>query len=1064
MICFFNSLKLTDSRIHEYNTTCLVLTLLPFHTRPVFKLLLSIVPRTLNPTLAFLRPYVESEGPPPRHAVVYAATHNDSFFAAWSKHVVDSCRTGHSSSAAICYWATGAAEAITARLDQAMAGHREVQNEKEGNLLRNILPVLSDGLVMREVSELRTACFTIVSVLVARIELESRASTAFMEAIVRGQAGNPKLTDLVCLALIARSSKLPRLPQSVFEAVTARQTVNDVAFVLGKVNQRCQIGDLALGVLKGYKDRLKDDKTGDCSSFLRAAIDTDLLDPSQLATALRTLFEPQKGGEKERVESELRLFLSQMNPSASTKLKLEKALEICHFSTDVSSKNSPRLLEPADSSGEERQDLSRLPGVEQPTLLELSEMTASASGKSYVSLLAAPPAFFQALASCIFAKEDSSYALEEFAALEVFAMKDVQLELPFVTFFLRVLVSKFASHHKVAALGNLGQFLHRADMSFDVQHVIPYVLCALCDPAFQVRDAASDFVIGLSEYYSGLEKRVEHTGDVEILGEVDIHRSIGDDSTTSWLGIKDVRTFLSVALLPSLEDFRQDMSHLPKALGLALSKSKHGDERQRLKKSTRARLLSLLYRSILFSPSCIASLRLLRMVNMVQEGKAQSKSQQLMPLFKELEKLNDSELQKTCVRDGIHHDDLLSELANTITPKDKHGLLTLQNLIAPDDSSRNTLLRMAGVRRVSQLWPSLNEETRLSFAICLYETATESIAANSGYQNAVISALRELDLSAQILATLLDKAPKLMSNEGSQPSATKKRKTNDGLAKHSLENDAAQNLSFLKLTMLIELVDSAKAPRGSILLPQLFRILEDLQQSKHQRGLDSAYLQSILLDCLRTEIDRLKYSPKNAVGDEWQTSQVDLVVDCLRTSGTHVQNSALTLLSSMARVTPGTIMHSVMPIFTLMGSTTLAQSDENSVHVVTQTMSSVIPPLISEFERRKEGPWTGVSELATGFVAAMDHIPAAKRFRVFSVLVDTIGSERFMFILVFLALTKHAGGEAVAELLKNLIINQDSTSQVTVSIPQSTLCNTNICGRLLSNASKRWTKPFRETS
>ena len=1029
-------LTLMKYRIHEYNTTCLVLTLLPLHTRPLFRALLSIVPRTLNPTLAFLRPYVQSEELPPRHTIVYAATHNDPFFTAWSRHVVCSCRIGHPSSASICYWATGAAETITARLDQAMAGRREVQSEEEGNLLRQILPVLSDGLAMRAIPEMRTACFTIVSVLAARIELETRASVAFMEAIVRGQAGSPSSTEMLCLALVARSSKLPRLPKPVFQAITAGQTISSLGSALEKARERCEVGDLTLGILTGYKDRLKSANKGNCANFLKVAIDADLLIGSQIAAAIEVVFRPQKDEDMNHFESEIQQFLSELKFSAASERKVVEALETLHINAHFPSSNTVPLLENADSPTEQSQHSNAPVEIKQPNLLNLSEMNASAPGGSYASLFAAPREFFQALAFHIFANSGPSYTLEGFASLGIFAGKDVQLEVSFVTLFSRVLVGNFSTHQKVAALGAMCQLLSRAGMSFDVQIVIPYVLCALCDPAYRVRDAASHFVVALGEYYSGLKKRAEHLGDVKILGEADMHWGTGGDLTPTWLEIKDVQSLQSDVLMPHLEECRQDMRFLPKVVGSALSKSKHNDNGQRLKKSTRARVMSTLYHSALTSPSYLFTLRLLGMIKMVQPGKAKSRSQELRPLFAELERTSDTELRKICVRDGVQADELLSELANVITSRDQHGIQVLLDLIVHGGSSRNTLLRTAGLRRVILLWPSLSEEARASFAISFFNMATGSAVEDSDHQNEVVLALRELDLSAHILVTLLGQAPKLMSNEEDPPLSTKRRKTNGGLATQSSGNRATQSSSLHKLTMLIELVESAEARKDAILVQQLFDILEDLQHSKHQTGLECAYLQSVLLDSIRTEIDQLRIPRKSKTGEILQAAQVDLVVDTLRTSGVNVQNSALALLSSMAQVAPGTIIHSVMPIFTLMGSTTLAQSDENSIHVVTQTISSVIPPLVAEFETRKEGPWTAVSELVTGFVTAIEHIPAAERLRVFSVLVDTLGSDKFMFILVALALITHSGDKSVAELLKNLVLDQTSATQVTVSTVQ----------------------------
>ena len=49
-----------------------------------------------------------------------------------------------------------------------------------------------------------------------------------------------------------------------------------------------------------------------------------------------------------------------------------------------------------------------------------------------------------------------------------------------------------------------------------------------------------------------------------------------------------------------------------------------------------------------------------------------------------------------------------------------------------------------------------------------------------------------------------------------------------------------------------------------------------------------------------------------------------------------MRNSALLLVSALAKVTPDLILHSIMPVFTFMGANVLRQDDEYSAYVVKQ--------------------------------------------------------------------------------------------------------------------------------
>lgn len=58
-------------------------------------------------------------------------------------------------------------------------------------------------------------------------------------------------------------------------------------------------------------------------------------------------------------------------------------------------------------------------------------------------------------------------------------------------------------------------------------------------------------------------------------------------------------------------------------------------------------------------------------------------------------------------------------------------------------------------------------------------------------------------------------------------------------------------------------------------------------------------------------------------------------MDCVRaTANPQVQQTALLLIADLARVAPELILHSIMPIFTFMGSSVLRQDDEYSAYVI----------------------------------------------------------------------------------------------------------------------------------
>ena len=84
-----------------------------------------------------------------------------------------------------------------------------------------------------------------------------------------------------------------------------------------------------------------------------------------------------------------------------------------------------------------------------------------------------------------------------------------------------------------------------------------------------------------------------------------------------------------------------------------------------------------------------------------------------------------------------------------------------------------------------------------------------------------------------------------------------------------------------------------------------------------------------------------------------------MIVESIRTTASaQVQHVALLLISSLAAVSPESVLHSVMPIFTFMGAGLLRQNDDYSVYVVDRVSSE--PPGISALLNRIyfSRPWS----------------------------------------------------------------------------------------------------------
>src|ERR1700734_3537055 len=103
-------------RIHEYNTSFLLTTFLPYHPLPVFKTLLSILPSNIPPPYKFLHPYIRSLTQPPRHVIVHTATNNPAFASLLNSYVLGVSNKRQQYPALLSFWAGVMTEAVAGML------------------------------------------------------------------------------------------------------------------------------------------------------------------------------------------------------------------------------------------------------------------------------------------------------------------------------------------------------------------------------------------------------------------------------------------------------------------------------------------------------------------------------------------------------------------------------------------------------------------------------------------------------------------------------------------------------------------------------------------------------------------------------------------------------------------------------------------------------------------------------------------------------------------------------------------------------------------------------------
>jgi U3 small nucleolar RNA-associated protein 10 len=118
---------------------------------------------------------------------------------------------------------------------------------------------------------------------------------------------------------------------------------------------------------------------------------------------------------------------------------------------------------------------------------------------------------------------------------------------------------------------------------------------------------------------------------------------------------------------------------------------------------------------------------------------------------------------------------------------------------------------------------------------------------------------------------------------------------------------------------------------------------------------------------------------------------------------------------------PDAVLHSVMPIFTFMGNTILRQGDDYSAHVIDQTVSRVIPPLVSSLRKRSRVVVSGVADLLISFTAAFEHIPLHRRLKLFELLVNALGPQDCLFAVIVLIIDRHPTDSGITSFIIELM-------------------------------------------
>ncbi|OTA99178.1 hypothetical protein M426DRAFT_325374 [Hypoxylon sp. CI-4A] len=996
-------------RIHEYNTAVLITTFLPYHTIPVFVTLLSILPSTLPPVYKFLDPYIRSFTHPPRSILVHQATHQVEFLATLSTYTLESCRAQQHYPALISFWGGIMTEAVNGMLDRMRSGRRSIQRSNDQTLLQQIGPTLSDALVMHKVPSLQVASYMVISVFVAKGDLDDNAIGALMEQLVFGWTSESLRPGLVCLSILSQYRSAKQMSGKVTKALLK---VPNLSSLLTEIGQEHNIGKLANGLCLALLDRAY--KKGDLKGLpvVESLLSNSVLNDQQAAVAFKSLLlaahrvedsvDPQ--GQVRKALASTIIGLSQLDTNAG-KIFI-KAIEETEVDVDALELRLGTDIRPKLLAAQPEQDAMVVDNEPAPTSTEdlktaLQRVGSLSTSSSDSCLRSESSDVFTDLCSVFLsslAEPDSFKAFNELAPLQ----RNSASEAPFYfTYLMRVWCGPYPALARAAALDMAKQRLKDDDCKVvDFQALLPYSLAALNDPSKKVRRAAADLVAVIDKLFQGLDKKTEnHFRWAD-------DRLYDDTKSLVWMAVDVSQKLLQNVITPILEECVLNADYIIEVLQSVLNSSSKSSDESKDKKShlshgTRRSILTFLASHIVHTPLAALKLRLLASLNQVKGVLGTTRTQLLLPLLQWWASLSSDDATRICNQENVNESALDQRIVDVVLPNERDGVQFLLDAIENQQVLARPNLLHAISLRLQNSWLSMKTETRYLVAKRALELSQRGSSVDDGMAaSEAANILRNVELTTDILLYFLESLQPA-AKMATEPPSGKRRRTSSSEAHRGLGTQPTPELSAMlrQVTFVLQLVEGSNPEKHPELLNALFNALSELQHFRVLVGSELGYLQNLILRSLLAMIPA--YKNDRSLKIDSTGGHGDLLVNCIqKSSSPSVQNTALLLVASLANVAPDLVLNSVMPIFTHMGGSVLRQSDDYSAHVINQTVKEVVPPLIRSLRKGKVSPLAGASELLVSFVTAYEHIPSHRRLGLFISLVETLGAEDFLFALL----------------------------------------------------------------
>lgn len=990
---------------------------------------MSILPAKLPNQYKFLDPYVRSLTAPPRAAIVQQAIHHFEILTAISAWTLESGRAQQDYPGLISFWGGVMTEAVNGMLDSMRSGRKAIQRSNDYDLLQRIVPILSEALMMKKVPGIQIASYMVIAVYASKGDLDDSVLLEFMHQLVLGWSSETVRPGLVCLSILSQYRSAKQLSWRVAKSLIKVQGLDHM---LQGLQEEHRIDKLANGLALALIERLT--KKGDPRGLplIKSILSARMLNEKQDSVIFRSLLVAGHKitddiDEDGQTRKQLGLTIVALSQAADESGEFfRKVIEEADFDIDElelrleASIRPKKVIKPAEGGDKAMDDGADAALAEEMDLdAGLSRLSKHKKPPARTCLSSDSDPIFDELCQLFITAASDKSALLRLDASPILDSESAPSDCFYFSFYMRIWLGPYPILARARALEMAKNRLQQPDCAkIDFQALQPYCIAALGDPAKKVRRAAGELLAVLQSNNSDAGSRKKSATP---WGSQSLYKKAHD---LKWMTPETSRTLLEMVVLPALEESIMHEDHITAVLKEALeSSSKSSSEKEGSKKggissSTRASIFNFLASHVIDSPLLNFKLRLLKALNQVQKISGTSRTQLLLPLFRWWSELGHEEVNALTTREALDEEKINTSFVEVVVPNDTTGLERLFSTIEGKQADERPGLARSVFARIRKMWPSMKDRTKCDVAQKMLDLSqTQGTVSEEA-----TDLLRSVPLTTEILHNFLGGLQNITQLAAEPPSTSKRRRTSSSEHHRVAESQNPPELAaaLRKVTVVLQLVEASDPADHPELLQGLFMVLSELQTFRTLIGSELGYLQNLVLSSLLSMMPT--YRDNKNLKIDTSVGHGDVLVSCIqKSSSPAVQNSALLLVASLAKTAPDVVLHSVMPIFTFMGSSVLRQSDDYSAHVINQTIREVIPPLIETYRKGRRHVVASASELLASFVIAYEHIPSHRKQGLFLALVENLGPEDFLFALMALFVDKYGTSDNVQTFTADLL-------------------------------------------